>query len=103
MIRRPPRSTRLVTLFPYTTLFRSDRRFASPSRVTAPVRGVSREPPDIDDPARRVIVRVPFRQRDPPVRHDRAVPVAATALELRELAPGCGVVDAEAAARVVQD
>src|SRR5213076_568715 len=24
MIRRPPRSTRLVTLFPYTTLFRSD-------------------------------------------------------------------------------
>src|SRR5213076_3628000 len=25
MIRRPPRSTRLVTLFPYTTLFRSRR------------------------------------------------------------------------------
>src|SRR6187402_3760746 len=25
MIRRPPRSTRLATLFPYTTLFRSDR------------------------------------------------------------------------------
>src|SRR5213076_3519545 len=24
MIRRPPRSTRLVTLFPYTTLFRSE-------------------------------------------------------------------------------
>src|SRR5213076_3603167 len=24
MIRRPPRSTRLVTLFPYTTLFRSN-------------------------------------------------------------------------------
>src|SRR3546814_17493042 len=24
MIRRPPRSTRTVTLFPYTTLFRSD-------------------------------------------------------------------------------
>src|SRR3546814_8471138 len=30
MIRRPPRSTRTYTLFPYTTLFRSDRgiRFA---------------------------------------------------------------------------
>src|SRR3546814_1043801 len=30
MIRRPPRSTRTDTLFPYTTLFRSrlDRRFA---------------------------------------------------------------------------
>src|SRR5881397_4321321 len=28
MIRRPPRSTRLNTLFPYTTLFRSDRRLS---------------------------------------------------------------------------
>src|SRR5213076_3497599 len=33
MIRRPPRSTRLVTLFPYTTLFRSSRRTPrAPSR-----------------------------------------------------------------------
>src|SRR3546814_12691877 len=31
MIRRPPRSTRTDTLFPYTTLFRSDR----PSRPDA--------------------------------------------------------------------
>src|SRR3546814_3875387 len=29
MIRRPPRSTRTDTLFPYTTLFRSSRRRAS--------------------------------------------------------------------------
>src|SRR3546814_9225258 len=28
MIRRPPRSTRTDTLFPYTTLFRSDERIA---------------------------------------------------------------------------
>src|SRR3546814_3738334 len=28
MIRRPPRSTRTDTLFPYTTLFRSHRRIA---------------------------------------------------------------------------
>src|SRR3546814_5164230 len=28
MIRRPPRSTRTDTLFPYTTLFRSECRFA---------------------------------------------------------------------------
>src|SRR3546814_8561573 len=28
MIRRPPRSTRTDTLFPYTTLFRSKRRHA---------------------------------------------------------------------------
>src|SRR3546814_3843139 len=27
MIRRPPRSTRTDTLFPYTTLFRSGKRF----------------------------------------------------------------------------
>src|SRR3546814_12624937 len=27
MIRRPPRSTRTDTLFPYTTLFRSRRRY----------------------------------------------------------------------------
>src|SRR3546814_6439715 len=34
MIRRPPRSTRTDTLFPYTTLFRSARRIA-PSRLPA--------------------------------------------------------------------
>src|SRR3546814_14751557 len=34
MIRRPPRSTRTDTLFPYTTLFRSVRGFAEPSFAT---------------------------------------------------------------------
>src|SRR3546814_4990286 len=47
MIRPPPRSTRSDTLFPYTTLFRSDRDFgncfrktacAPPFRLTAPIR-----------------------------------------------------------------
>src|SRR3546814_10625667 len=33
MIRRPPRSTRTDTLFPYTTLFRSSLRLASAGRV----------------------------------------------------------------------
>src|SRR3546814_4749610 len=32
MIRRPPRSTRTDTLFPYPTLFRSRRRAAAPVR-----------------------------------------------------------------------
>src|SRR3546814_436937 len=32
MIRRPPRSTRTDTLFPYTTLFRSDPRRSLPVR-----------------------------------------------------------------------
>src|SRR3546814_15666565 len=37
MIRRPPRSTRTDTLFPYTTLFRSSRpcRAQSPAPATA--------------------------------------------------------------------
>src|SRR3546814_15828271 len=35
MIRRPPRSTRTDTLFPYTTLFRS-RRSRRPSRIAHP-------------------------------------------------------------------
>src|SRR3546814_9383069 len=34
MIRRPPRSTRTDTLFPYTTLFRSRRQYAHKSRWT---------------------------------------------------------------------
>src|SRR3546814_4389026 len=34
MIRRPPRSTRTDTLFPYTTLFRSLRDFAVPAVET---------------------------------------------------------------------
>src|SRR3546814_17288523 len=33
MIRRPPRSTRTDTLFPYTTLFRSQRGAGRPDRV----------------------------------------------------------------------
>src|SRR3546814_2360048 len=33
MIRRPPRSTRTDTLFPYTTLFRSKTRLASWSEI----------------------------------------------------------------------
>src|SRR3546814_2729623 len=33
MIRRPPRSTRTDTLFPYTTLFRSDALLATQARI----------------------------------------------------------------------
>src|SRR3546814_13823606 len=40
MIRRPPRSTRTDTLFPYTTLFRSHRRLlAEPGRLAETFRG----------------------------------------------------------------
>src|SRR3546814_11536224 len=40
MIRRPPRSTRTDTLFPYTTLFRSPARRLRPARLSA------KRPPD---------------------------------------------------------
>src|SRR3546814_6737793 len=36
MIRRPPRSTRTDTLFPYTTLFRSDARYQRLARISVP-------------------------------------------------------------------
>src|SRR3546814_2843511 len=39
MIRRPPRSTRTDTLFPYTTLFRSQRRSDGHPASTHPVSG----------------------------------------------------------------
>src|SRR3546814_8948018 len=35
MIRRPPRSTRTDTLFPYTTLFRSEGAFAQEGKAAA--------------------------------------------------------------------
>src|SRR3546814_12782274 len=53
MIRRPPRSTRTDTLFPYTTLFRSTR--ARPSRVAQGWRlaqGLSRMATDHERPAK---------------------------------------------------
>src|SRR3546814_18338342 len=40
MIRRPPRSTRTDTLFPYTTLFRSAYRLHQPRHCCAHVREV---------------------------------------------------------------
>src|SRR3546814_20381522 len=42
MILRPPRSTRTDTLFPYTTLFRSDRRSDARSWVGSPLLALHR-------------------------------------------------------------
>src|SRR3546814_12842784 len=42
MIRRPPRSTRTDTLFPYTTLFRFDRAMPPARRATG---AAKRRPP----------------------------------------------------------
>src|SRR6056297_133029 len=60
MIRRPPRSTRTDTLFPYTTLFRSPRpRWPV---WTSPGSPVSRPEPSAR-PGRRSCTRCPIRYR----------------------------------------
>src|SRR3546814_15013980 len=51
MIRRPPRSTRTDTLFPYTTLFRSGARLVDPrdqrvERQALFIRGALQRPPE---------------------------------------------------------
>src|SRR3546814_5090804 len=45
MIRRPPRSTRTDTLFPYTTLFRSPWLISSATDLTTPSRSSPRMRP----------------------------------------------------------
>src|SRR3546814_16340254 len=45
MIRRPPRSTRTDTLFPYTTLFRSTLRFSRRAAFASRKRGYGRNCP----------------------------------------------------------
>src|SRR3546814_4422535 len=69
MIRRPPRSTRTDTLFPYTTLFRSRKsRPRGTGRISATlclVRKGYRRPLDVDHqrlPARRLPVLAAARQ-----------------------------------------
>src|SRR3546814_10304357 len=42
MIRRPPRSTRTDTLFPYTTLFRSEAHFPYPFEVHCAIGHIGR-------------------------------------------------------------
>src|SRR3546814_11466142 len=71
MIRRPPRYTRTDTLFPYTTLFRSQLR-----RPDAPARGAGAVThPGVGTPARcdRRRVRAPLHQ---PLRHRRGAAAA---------------------------
>src|SRR3546814_18041437 len=51
MLRRPPRSTRTDTLFPYTTLFRSKRVIYASSHHAVGMYPIS-ERLDVDKPAR---------------------------------------------------
>src|SRR3546814_17836935 len=75
MIRRPPRSTRTDTLFPYTTLFRS-----SPRYDRAPP-GPDRSPPlHLPHPRCRSACRCRYWARD--WGQARAAPVARTVRQL---------------------
>src|SRR3546814_15458811 len=62
MIRRPPRSTRTDTLFPYTTLFRSQARHLGVGRdrraAFGGVERVERDQPGVVHPAVRIGVAV---------------------------------------------
>src|SRR3546814_9142140 len=82
MIRRPPRSTRTDTLFPYTTLFRSAKESASSDGHAGqenPCRGRERERRGPAECRRRA--NDPRQSRDHPQRgRDR---VAATARGVR--------------------
>src|SRR3546814_14775016 len=69
MIRRPPRSTRTDTLFPYTTLFRSPGSPVGGVRPYSPrMRGQSHRPK-----------RHSVQSATPEPAHDGYAPVAATA------------------------
>src|SRR3546814_15364336 len=60
MIRRPPRSTRTDTLFPYTTLFRSLRN------------GIRLTPPEIEIPA-KIDLSLPYPSRRTAIRRRNGV------------------------------
>src|SRR3546814_17469514 len=79
MIRRPPRSTRTDTLFPYTTLFRSDRPVSRiqprPALVLLYERAKGLEQPQrgVRNVAKRVgVTRQHLQLGDLPVPHQRA-------------------------------
>src|SRR3546814_17615435 len=64
MIRRPPRSTRTDTLFPYTTLFRSPQKRRAAAALFIVVLVLERRIIDAVDPARRLAPREAARNRE---------------------------------------
>src|SRR3546814_13979808 len=63
MIRRPPRSTRTDTLFPYTTLFRSTYRLVAAAGIRNLDRLRNCRAGDIRDGARFAAGNVAYRDR----------------------------------------
>src|SRR3546814_11038940 len=65
MIRRPPRSTRTDTLFPYTTLFRSGDRIESEHQAQKRGAGHGRPAPSVRSlPAPEVVESAAHREED---------------------------------------
>src|SRR3546814_20061958 len=92
MIRRPPRSTRTDTLFPYTTLFRSGQRRGDRLAAVVGQRAAA-------DAAHAAVARARADRRERPARHaagldrvpraaDAAGRLAAAAGALAGAAPG---------------
>src|SRR3546814_16905023 len=83
MIRRPPRSTRTDTLFPYTTLFRSKARwhngfFVVPGlrpggKATADQKRVMTPRAALDNGASILVIGRPITQADDPDAAARAI------------------------------
>src|SRR3546814_13535676 len=71
MIRRPPRSTRTDTLFPYTTLFRSQPAAADAAKIGEQIDGGERqaEAPEVHVIAFEQIAGQP-EEEEPPDRVD---------------------------------
>src|SRR3546814_16177451 len=65
MLRRPPRSTRTDTLFPYTTLFRSRQVHVGEHGITADRRGEdTMQQRTARRPGQEALVRMPLCRRD---------------------------------------
>ena len=80
MIRRPPRSTRRLTLFPYTTLFRSRAAEASPGTVASA--------PTIAPSAPSNVATSPVATAGPPeIRKALAASAAPSEREVRRAKP----------------
>src|SRR3546814_5664472 len=92
MIRRPPRSTRTDTLFPYTTLFRSDRRRSPRADCAAAAGGFARLPVGADSYRADVRGLRHCRTPSPPLPDPSAAPASARIrpcrLEQRARLPG---------------
>src|SRR3546814_9705320 len=73
MIRRPPRSTRTDTLFPYTTLFRSKPARRRPSSISEPAGVDGRRPASAEAHERQLRLAVaPLVENGEAVRRRRS-------------------------------